>query len=494
MPHLTSNNARGWTAFWLTLLTLLLSREVRAQSEVPERIRRVEMGLLPLAVPEGMQGKPFSISERMAYHGIPAMSIAVIEDGKIQWARAFGVGERNAGRAITPHTLFQAASVSKLVSAVGALRLVSEQKITLDEDVNRSLRSWKVPDGPQTAQQKVTLRRLLSHSAGLTVEGFSGYAPGAALPNVQQILDGQPPANNAPVRVVNVPGTQFSYSGGGYVVVQQLVMDLTGLPFDRYMRESVFEKLGMADSVYGQPLPTMDAASGHARDGTELAGKWKVHPELAPAGLWTTPTDLAQVVIEVQDSMSGRPSRVLPQDLAKQMLSAPTGNAGLGCFLVGANGAARRFMHSGRNAGFDAMLIGYKNGRQGAVVMINRNNNGGFIDEVLESVAREYHWPGVVTSAAQRQYVSLRPDLMKSYAGLYETSDHRSLRIEVVEGKLFARPGENPWMPLFPASETQFFSTQGDGIWVVANLGANGAGEVVKRSDGGQIRWIRVVK
>ena len=138
------------------------------------------------------------------------------------------------------------------------------------------------------------------------------------------------------------------------------------------------------------------------------------------------------------------------------------------------------------------MLVGYKNGRQGAVVMINRNNNGGFIQEVLESVAREYHWPRFVATTPQREYIVLRPEVTKSLTGVYQTPDHQTLRIELVDGHLFAKPPENPWMPLFPKSETEFFSTQSEGTWVFANAGAQGAGEVVKRSDGREVRWSRV--
>lgn len=464
---------------------LLVQQGTQAQSGVMEQIRHVETSLLPHAVPQGELGSPATIEQRMAYHDIPAVSIAVIEDGKVQWAKAYGVTQRNSGRPVTPQTLFQAASVSKTVCALGALRLSVDRHISLDEDVNLWLHSWKVPESPLTVEQKVSLRRLLNHTAGLTVDGFSGYSPGSALPTTQQILDGQQPANNPPVRVSTVPGSRFSYSGGGYVVIQQLIADTSGLPFDQYMHEAVFTKLAMTSSTYGQPPGASEAACGYSRDGAKVPGNWKVHPEMAPAGLWTTPTDLAQVIIELQDAMAGRPSRVLPPQLARQMLSAPTGSNGLGVFLTGPNGAARRFMHSGRNAGFDAMLVGYKNGRKGAVIMINRNNNGGFIDEVLESVAREYHWPGYRSSPVQREYVDISIDRLNAYARRYQAPDHRELRIEIVEGHLFAKPGEDPWMPLFPASTTEFFSSQNDTTWIFSR----GGKDLLEKSGAHEVHW-----
>ncbi len=349
-----------------------------------EKIARVEHGLLPQVVSRGLVGKRLSMAERMAHHGIPGMSMAVIEDGRIAWARAYGVRQRDGISPVTPETLFQAASLSKSVSALGALVLVQQRRVDLDGDVRQWLRSWK-------PEQTISLRQLLSHTAGLTVSGFSGYERAARIPTVTQILNGDLPANSRAVRVASPPGTQVRYSGGGYVVVQQLIMDVTQLPFEEYMEREIFLPLKMTHSRFEQPLSPGQAdvaASGHRRDGSKLQDGWMVHPELAAAGLWTTPTDLARMMIELQDALGGRPAQILRTASAGEILTGRIDNAGFGVFLTGPNGSSRRFTHSGRNAGFDTLLVGYKNGRQGAVVMINRNNNEGFIEEVIESVAR----------------------------------------------------------------------------------------------------------
>jgi CubicO group peptidase (beta-lactamase class C family) len=458
------------------------------QTVVTERIARVERGLLPRVVLKGWGSRRASIAERMSYHGIPGMSIAVVEDGRVAWARAYGVRDRDAKGLITTETLFQAASLSKPVSAIGVLLLAQAHRLDLDGDMRQWLRSWK-PD------QAITLRQTLSHTAGLNAGGFAGYVPGAPLPTAVQILNGQSPANNESVRVVIPPGSEVRYSGGGFVAVQQLVVDLTRTPFDEFMRRAVLGPLGMTRSGFEQPLSAErahDAASGHRREGTKLAGNWMVQPELAAAGLWTTPTDLAQVVIELQDALAGRPARTLTTESAREMLTARQENAGLGVFLAGPNGASRRFLHSGRNAGFDALLVGYKNGRQGAVIMINRNNNGHFIDEVVDSIAREYNWPDYVASRPQLEYEAVPSSIQASYTGVYEAGDRPSLTVVFEDDKLFARSGEDPWFRLYPASTSEFFTSEDRTRWTFVSNASGTASEVVARSASTELRRVRV--
>jgi CubicO group peptidase (beta-lactamase class C family) len=479
---------RGAIVGVLLFFHATLAVPARGQTAKDSSIARVERGLLPRAVPKGRSGQRASIVERMTYHGIPAMSLAVIEDGHIAWARTYGVRDHSSQAPVTTETLFQAASISKPVSALGALALVQQQRVALDGDVRQWLRSW-------TPDQGVTLRQLLSHTAGLTVSGFAGYIPGTPLPTTVQMLNGETPASNAPVRTATSPGTKVSYSGGGFVVVQQLITDVANSPFAEYMQRAVLSPLMMARSSFEQPLPAdraRVAAWGHRRDGSTLEGHWMIHPELAPAGLWTTPSDLAQVIIELQDALAGRPSRLLTTASAREMLTATMDNAGLGVFLTGPNGASRRFIHSGRNAGFDAMLVGYKNGRQGAVVMINRNNNERFIDEVLESVAREYRWPDYITWTSQLEYEPVAPAIQSKYAGTYEADGRPSLVVIFEDKKLFARSGEGPWFRLYPASDNEFVAIDDEARWTFKK-GPNGPErEVVVRSGGNTLRLRRV--
>jgi CubicO group peptidase (beta-lactamase class C family) len=194
------------------------------------------------------------VAAQMRDHGIVGLSLAIIDDGKIIKARGYGFTDKSGKTPITTSTLFQAGSVSKSVAALGALRLVEQGQLALDEDVNAKLQTWKVPENEFTKDEKVTLRRLLSHSAGLTVHGFPGYAVGSPVPTLVQVLDGEKPANTPAIRVDCVPGSQWRYAGGGYTVMQQLLIDVTGQPFPEFMQKSVLKPLGMAQSTYAQPL------------------------------------------------------------------------------------------------------------------------------------------------------------------------------------------------------------------------------------------------
>lgn len=335
------------------------------------------------------------LAERMEHYKVPGVSVAVVNEGKIAWARGYGVLEAGSPARVTPETLFQAASISKPVAALAVLRLVEEGKLSLDEDVNGKLVSWRVPENGFTRMGTISLRRILSHTAGLTVHGFRGYAEGEAAPTLLQLLDGKPPANSDPIRVDIPPGTKFRYSGGGFCVLQQLVEDVTKRPFAETMRTLVLEPLGMKHSTCRQPLPAElapSAAVGHRHDGKPLPGKWHTYPEVAAAGLWTTPSDLARVVILIQEVYAGRPGRLVSRSTVREMLANQAERCGLGIMLEG-RGKSSRFHHGGSNQGFRCFLVGYRSTGQGAVVMTNGDGGGHLMTEILDAIAREYRWP-----------------------------------------------------------------------------------------------------
>jgi CubicO group peptidase (beta-lactamase class C family) len=336
-----------------------------------------------------------TVTTILSQRHIPGVSLAVIQNGRIVRAQGYGVVEAGRPERITADTLFQAGSISKPVAALGVLHLVDAGRLTLDADVNEALQTWRVPENAFTKENKVTLRRLLSHSAGLTVHGFPGYPVGARVPTLVQILNGELPANTAAIRVNQVPGSQWRYSGGGYVVIQQLVLDVTGEPFPEYMRRTVLEPMGMHASTFEQPLPEAPAstATGHHFAMNPVSGRWHVYPEMAAAGLWTTPSDLARLAIGVQASLAGRhgPPVISPM-LTREMLTRQRNNSGLG-FMISGQQQTRRFQHGGRDEGFDALLIAYCETGQGAVVMINANDNSGAVDQIMSAIADEYEWP-----------------------------------------------------------------------------------------------------
>lgn len=333
-------------------------------------------------------------ADAMKRHEVPGVSIAVVDDFQVAWAEGFGVATVGSSNPVTPTTLFQAASISKPVSALAALRSVELGKLSLDEDVKGRLISWHVPDSPLLVGRPVTLRRLLSHSAGLSVHGFAGYRVGEPVPTLVQVLTGAPPANSVPVKLEIKPGYSFRYSGGGYSVVQQLLIDVTGVPFPEYLRQQVLGPLGMTHSTYQQPLPTEladQAASGH-RDNRPLDGRWRIHPEMAAAGLWTTPSDLALVLIEVGGAYAGRQGKMLSPGMIAEMLKVQSGKYGLG-FALGREGRSFTFSHGGSNEGFRCVLVGVPATGQGVVIMTNSDSGDQLLQAVLPAVSQAYHWP-----------------------------------------------------------------------------------------------------
>ena len=386
--------------------------------DLADRIGRVERGLLTYhVVPGEAQGLP--IEERMRFHRVPGVSVAVIDGGRIAWARGWGETAAGSGVPVDTSTLFQAASISKPVAAAGALRLVEDGVLALDEDVNLRLRSWRVPENRFTATEKVTLRRLLSHSAGTTVHGFPGYGAGVAPPSVVQVLEGGPPANTAAVRVDTFPGSLWRYSGGGTTIVHLLMSDASGRPFAELMRERVLEPAGMRHSTFAQPLPEARrarAAVAHRRDGTPVAGGHHSYPEQAAAGLWTTPSDLARFAIEIQRAFAGEDGRILAPASARRMLATEAGSYGLG-FGVAGEGDGLWFMHGGANAGFQSYLAAMAEGGKGVVVMTNGDAGGDLAQEILRAVAREYGFDRF--HATERAAVALDPSALAGFAGEY---------------------------------------------------------------------------
>jgi CubicO group peptidase (beta-lactamase class C family) len=429
---------------------------LEAQAPVEQRIARIEARLVPGIIVKGGPDRPAPLADRMRVHRTPGVSIAVINGGAVEWARGYGVLEAGAGAAVTPRTLFQAASISKPVAALAALRLVGEGRLSLDEDINAKLTTWKIPASELSAAEKVTLRRILSHTAGLTVHGFPGYASTAALPALTQVLDGVKPANTAPVRVDIAPGSQWRYSGGGYTVLQQVLLDVLRKPFPQLMRETVLQPLGMTDSTYEQPLPEAlrsTAATAHDGSGKAIPGRYHTYPEMAAAGLWTTPTDLAKFAVEVWQALAGK-SRVLPAAVAKEMLTAGKGSWGLGLSIEGA-GPYTRFGHGGSNAGFKCNMVTYLESGHGAVVMTNADAGGRLAAEILRTIAAEYGWPGY-PGPREKTLAVIDPSVLVGYAGRYELRPGRVVTLEVAEGKLILVDREKT-IELLPESTTRFF-------------------------------------
>jgi CubicO group peptidase (beta-lactamase class C family) len=463
---------------FVVVLTLLLSVPagvIASQKDVKldEKIARIEAGLLGAIQIKGQPLAPMKLSDRMCYYKVPGVSIAVIKDLGIEWAKGYGFKASGKNDPVLAETIFQAASTSKPVAALAALRLVQDGALNLDENVNAKLLSWKVLDNSFTAEKKVTLRELLSHSAGLTVHGFRGYALRERVPTLKQILDGEKPSNSAAIRVDILPGSQFRYSGGGFTVMQQLLMDVEKKPFPMIMDELVLRPVGMSQSTYIQPLPESrwgTEALAHGPDGLPLKGKWHTYPEMAAAGLWTTPSDLARFAIVLAQAWLGKSDKIISQETAKKMLTRQLAPWGLGLQLRG-EGESFAFEHGGSNEGYRCNFVLYPVKGVGLAVMTNGDNGSDLISEIQRSVGREYGIPDLLPKV--KEVKAIDPKVLELYAGKYQFTPDFVLVFTNENGRLFVAPPGQLKFGLLPESETKFFG-QDNGVEVTFVKDKNG--------------------
>ncbi len=427
-------------------------------AETQQHIKDVEAGLAPSVILKDDPHPRHSLGERMTALHVPGVSIAVIHHGTIEWAQGFGVTSLD-GPAVTAETLFQAGSISKPLAAMAALHQVQLGKLSLDADVNTVLTSWKLPDAPVASGKVVTLRELLTHTGGTTVHGFPGYATDAPVPSLVQVLNGEKPANTPAIRIEAAPGSKWNYSGGGYTIMQQMLIDETKEPFPKLLHDTVLAPMGMTHSTFEQPLPTdmrAMAATPYEANGKPVPGGAHTYPEMGAAGLWTTPTDLAHYLIEVQKSLKGEANHVLSQAMTQEMLTPGMGKWGLGLQIGGAE-TNPYFGHGGVNAGFESVMEAYEKDGEGAVVMTNAQGGSRLADEVMRSIAAAYHWPDF--QAKVRTVVTVDPKILATYEGTYELTPTFSIVVTVENSGLVTQATGQGKVPMLAESETKFFPT-----------------------------------
>ncbi len=402
------------------LAPLVLATAAVAQpTPTDPTIAKIESGLQSRMQIAGEPVVTWSIAERMAFYKVPGVSIAVIKDGKIAWAKGYGVLEAGKSQPVDTDTLFQAASISKPTATIAALRLVEQGKLSLDTPINDALKSWKIPENDFTRKTPVTLRHILSHGAGFTVHGFPGYAAGVPVPTVQQVLDGTTPANTPAVRIDKLPGESWRYSGGGFTVMQLAATEAAGKDFVALTDELVLKPTGMTRSTYAQPLPEAsraNAATAHRQVGTAVAGHSHTYPEQAAAGLWTTPSDLARLGLAVVDAAKGKPNAILGPDMVKQMLTKQIGTYGLG-FDLANPGDGLVFHHGGSNMGFKGMFAAYADGSGGFAIMTNGDQGSSLMREIQTSLSMAYGWK--FDAPEVRTVMAITPERAAEFVGEY---------------------------------------------------------------------------
>ncbi|MFT4850794.1 MAG: CubicO group peptidase (beta-lactamase class C family) [Sediminicola sp.] len=425
-----------------------------------DMIKKVEKGLTTPIYIEG--DATWTVDERMEHYGVPGVSLAVINNGKIEWTKSYGFVDKERKSPVTGKTLFQAASISKPVTAYGVLTLVEQKKVVLNEDINTYLKSWKLPESEFTQDKKVTLKNLISHSAGITVHGFLGYSPDLPVPTLVEVLNGTPPANSGASVVDKIPEESFRYSGGGYNIVQQMMIDVEGKTFPEIMNELVLQPLEMNKSTFSQPLTGEKlalAATGYLPDGSMVKGRRHTYPEMAPAGLWTNAGDLAKFAVNIQATLKDNSTKGLSKDMTTKMLTPFVEEfSGLGIFLNKKKDEIY-FGHGGWNEGFSSEMMAHKDKGYGVVVMINANQPD-FISELIRSVALAYNWDDYVPI---HKRMEIDPPIIAEISGRYLV--YNNLPLEVLEkDKLLMLKNEmtGESMELVKISDSTYVSRESD--------------------------------
>lgn len=455
-----AKHTKAFIAFFLSLFFCIQTNNLSAQNnttyskEVQAKIKKFENNL-GLWMQIGNQ--QFTLADRMKSNHVNGVSIALIKDYKIEWAKGYGWADSAEQRPVTTNTLFQAGSISKSLNGVGILKLVQEGKLNLDSDINIYLKSWKFPYDSLSKGKKITIANLLSHTAGLIVHGFDGYEKGDTIPALIQILNGEKPANSKAIRSMYEPSLKSEYSGGGTTISQLILQDVTGQRYDTYMWNNVLNSMGMSNSFYTQPPPADKEnllATGYYNDGKEVKGKYHIYPEQAAAGLWTNPTDLAKYIIETQLSLQGKSNKVLSPEATRLRLTPYIDNsAALGVFII-KKGNEKYFNHDGSDEGFVATYYGSMENGNGVVVMAN-TDNGSLLSEIVNSLASVYNWKDFYTPKIKK-VVTVNNEILKSYVGNYKL--HRdTLNVTLEKESLVIRLNSKTKYKIYFTSDTDFF-------------------------------------
>lgn len=335
----------------------------------------------------------------MEHFKVPGVSVAFLDHGRLEWSRAWGMADNDTRTVLRENHLLHACSMTKFVTAMTTVALAQAGKVDLDQDVN-SLSSWQYP---RTARNRVSLRLLLSHQAGI-VDGEDCFLPleqDWEHPDILHVLEGRTPVNKKPLSIENEPGSAFAYSDNGYCLVQKVLEDITGKTLAQLVQEHIFTPLGLVDSLMEQPLSAEGkdrASSGHDPDGSVTLGKFPVYPFPASAGLWCAPSDLALVLLELSDALKDR-GKVLTRASAEDMViphNLP--HIGLGNFSEGED-ENRHIYHLGWGRGFQCAFAFWSWLERGAVIMINSQpgmpQNQSVVGEILRGLVKENSWAKV---------------------------------------------------------------------------------------------------
>jgi CubicO group peptidase (beta-lactamase class C family) len=442
--------------FSINLISHCFAQKV---DQIQSEIIAIENGLIKNIQIKGDSIQEFNIIERMEFYKVPGVSIAVVENGKIKWAKGYGYANTETGTKVDVNTLFQAGSISKPLAALSALKLFENDSLELNKDVNYYLKNWQIPENKFTETEKVTLEKLLTHTAGMTVHGFPGYQQTDAFPEIIDVLNGN--GNTAKIIVDTIPGSIWRYSGGGYTVMEKIVEDVSGLTLDEYMSKNILLPIGMKNSTYLQPISKEwqnNISAAYDVNGQLIDGLWNNYPEQAAAGLWTTPSDLALYCMEIQDIVQGKKDGILTKETVQKMLTKHKNDWGLGPSLQNDKDSLI-FGHGGKNAGFTNDMKAYVYNGNAIIVMTNADNGGKIISEIKNAVSKYYNWS--LSQPRTIEVIELSDTDLKQYAGKYELKEQNMIiEVQFQNNQLFLTNTPIGNLNLLPITNTKFIDLE----------------------------------
>ena len=436
----------------ILLLTILfgfsqLGAQTIYSKEIEEQIKKVENNLGCWVKIEGKE--TFNILDRMAFHNVKGVSIAVIQNYKTIWAKGYGLADEGEKRPVTEKTLFHAASVSKSINSMGILKLAQDQKLDLNADINQYLTSWKFPYDAVSKGKKVSTLNLLSHTAGIG-NSSPTYLATKKVATLIQDLNG--------VHSIMEPGLKSQYSNFGIAITQLLITDITKKTYEQYITETVFTPLGMTNSCYSEEsLKSRKPfiATGYI-DGKEIEGKRVIVSMSSAGGLWTTPSDLCSFITELQLEYQGETEKVLSKEMANKMLTPYIDkSAALGVFIE-AKKNTKYFSHRGSVKGFNSCYYGSLEGGNGVAIMINSGNDEQIMDEIINSVATVYDWKEFY-EPVNKKVIEVPADILQKYTGLYMAIKDRFFYVSKKTDGCYQKADGLTSKMLF-TSEKDFFS------------------------------------
>ena len=445
-------------------------RKKIAEGEESKEANLLKSGLAERIRIEGQEVDYQSLEQRQAHYDVPGVSVAFMRNGQLAWTMQSGVKDLTTELAVDENTVFQAGSISKPAFAAVLMKYRQVNSLDLDADVNTLLTSWQLPEHEWTGQDVVSLRRLLSHTAGTTVHGFPGYAAGEPVPTLQQVLEGAFPANTDAVVVDIQPGTQMRYSGGGTTLAQLTLQDEANEPLPTMSQRLLFKPLGMTRSGFDQPISkklSNNMATPYDGDGAPIKGGAHTYATLAAAGMWSTPSDMLKMASGVRSAYLGQKTDWISQASAQEMLTNNTPsieppNVGIGFFInMSDDGEVLGFGHGGADAGFMSQLYLELDTGNGYAIMTNGNNGRQLISE-LEIRLKEALSVGY-SEAEVRKLVPISPKELSKYIGTYVVTNPVSVDV------VLEKTANGFVLNALPYVENEEYFHEGEGLFFAKN-------------------------